>query len=317
MKQAIALVFVLLSGITSAQFDGPADTPGSLAIYRDSSIITGWATSCTVVRGPQDISNASSPLADYGIESNAIGPATITDVVSLGDGGSATVTFAQPIQDVPGPDFAVFENSVIGGFLELAFVEVSSNGLDFYRFPATSNTPNDAQVGPFDTWIEAERLHNLAGKYLAGYGVPFDLAELDSITVLDISAITHVRIVDAVGSIDSSWGTYDRNGNPVNDPFPTAFPSGGFDLDGIAVLNPLSNIEMESLVPISFYPNPAMAGEWIHLQHSPDQLTIYDALGRTPTYECASGKIRIDSSGVFFARFQFGSRQSVQRIIVE
>ena len=37
-------------------------------------------------------------------------------------------------------DFCVFENAFNDSFLELGFVEVSSNGNDFYRFPSTSFT---------------------------------------------------------------------------------------------------------------------------------------------------------------------------------
>ena len=41
-------------------------------------------------------------------------------VVSLGEGGTITLRFEPPISDGDGDDFAVFENSVVEGFLELA-----------------------------------------------------------------------------------------------------------------------------------------------------------------------------------------------------
>ena len=69
--------------------------------------------------------------------------------VSLGDGGTVVLTFPQPIGDVPGPDFAVFENGFKAFdnsfFLELAHVEVSSDGVNFYRFPSSSLTPSLSQ----------------------------------------------------------------------------------------------------------------------------------------------------------------------------
>jgi hypothetical protein len=44
-----------------------------------------------------------------------------------------------------------------------------------------------------------------------------------------------VRIVDVVGSL--TLGSVDSLGNVVNDPYPTAFASGGFDLDAVGVLH--------------------------------------------------------------------------------
>ncbi len=43
----------------------------------------------------------------------------------------------------------------------------------------------------------------------------------------------YVRIVDVIGN----GTTFDANGQPVYDPHPTAFPSGGFDLDAVGVLH--------------------------------------------------------------------------------
>jgi len=80
--------------------------------------------------------------ASFGDESEALGVAegNSVDVLSLGDMGQATLTFDVEIEDGEGWDFAVFENSLDDTFLELAFVEVSSDGEDFYLFPAVSLT---------------------------------------------------------------------------------------------------------------------------------------------------------------------------------
>ena len=45
-------------------------------------------------------------------------------------------------------------------------------------------------------------------------------------------------MVDVVGSIDPMYGTRDSLGNLINDPWPTPFATGGFDLDAVAVLQP-------------------------------------------------------------------------------
>ncbi|MDA3833964.1 MAG: hypothetical protein PF495_11260, partial [Spirochaetales bacterium] len=63
---------------------------------------------------------------------------TSYDVVSLGRGGSITMTFDPPVENGNGWDFAVFENAFNDYNLELAYVEVSSNGNDFVRFDTVS-----------------------------------------------------------------------------------------------------------------------------------------------------------------------------------
>ena len=204
--------------------------------------ISGWATNCVVHRGPMDVAQPSLGAASFGNDSNAIGaPSGSLDVVSLGDGGMALLTFSAPIKNVAGPDFAVFENGFSqseGGpaYLEFAFVEVSSDGLHFVRFPATYSGQVTQQVSNAD-YVNASDYKNLAGKHTWGIGTAFDLEELKDSFNLNVNAVTHVRLVDVVGSIQAAYGSYDRYGQLINDPYPTPFPSGGFDLAGVAVLN--------------------------------------------------------------------------------
>ena len=239
-------------------FDGIVGTPGCAAIPANDPAILGWATACTLELGPQNISIEGSPLVSYHTAEDAIGPCTMNDnlsVVSLGDGGSATLTFEHPIKNGVGPDFAVYENSFDDYFLELAFVEVSSDGQRFVRFPATSLTQTARQLAGN---VDATYINNLAGKYRSGYGTPFDLAELADSTGLDINNITHVRIVDVVGSINPLYATYDAFGHMVNDPWPTNSYSAGFDLDGVAVLHSTSEgIDDVGNELVNIYPNPA------------------------------------------------------------
>ena len=223
---------------------------GAMAIHFEDDRILGWATGwSSFQRGPVTIAEPDGPLASWGSPSDALymSDVKINDVlavVSLGDGGSITLTFDQPIGDGPGSDLAVFENGFkderpgMGGFdyLELAFVEVSSDGTTFHRFPAISLTQTTTQV-PFGGTLDGTKLENLAGKYVREYGTPFDLAELAGIEGLNIAAITHVRIVDVVGCIDPAYGSMDSLGNLINDPWETPFETGGFDLDAVAVLN--------------------------------------------------------------------------------
>ena len=168
----------------AGSFAPAAGQAGSTAIANNSPSIVAWASGFQdLVRRPQDITNPGGALASFGTGNEALGPASgvSTAVVSLGDGGSITLTFAQEIYDGPGFDLAVFENGITDTFLELAFVEVSSNGIDFARFAAVSQTQTATQVGSFGA-LDATNLDNLAGKYRAGFGTPFDLAQLAGVS---------------------------------------------------------------------------------------------------------------------------------------
>ena len=257
-KFSVTILIIVLSFHLKAQFHPPVGSIGTSAMHKDSSAFVGWANQCIIQRGELDISNPSLGYASVGDNLSAIGQAGLNGVVSLGDAGTATLTFEATIFDGPGWDFAVFENSFNSTFLELAFVEVSSNGVDFFRFPAISNTQDTSQIDNAGG-VDATKINNLAGKYSALYGTPFDLADLAPTPLLDIEHISHVKIIDVVGSINTNYATYDVNGSKVNDPWPTPFPSSGFDLDAVGVihLNPLNVADQNSLVAeFMVYPNP-------------------------------------------------------------
>ena len=251
MSRIIGICFVLAVsiGTCSLALAGPfppaAGQPGSTAIAAGDPGFVEWANSVvSLTRGPQNISNPGLGLASFGVPGNALGPSdaatNFSGVVSLGDGGQITLGFAQPIRDGAGPDFAVFENGFASGglsFLELGFVEVSSDGTNFFRFAATSDTQTTTQVASFGL-LDATNLNNLAGKYVAGFGTPFDLNELAGVSpLLDVNDVRFVRVVDVVGSIDPLYATHDSVGNIVNDPWPTASASSGFDMDAVGVIN--------------------------------------------------------------------------------
>lgn len=283
MKQFLIFFTGLLSIQSMAQFPPAAGKPGSTAIHADSSVFVAWASVCYVKRGWQDVSNQTLGYTTVGDSSSAVGKAGMNAVVSLGDGGEAVLLFDTPITNGPGWDFAVFENSFSDYFLELAFVEVSSDGINFFRFPATSFTQTDVQVGTFDT-LNPEKINNLAGKYRALYGTPFDLQELHNTPGLNVNAITHIKIIDVVGSIQSLFATYDQYGNKVNDPWNTPFPSGGFDLDAVGVIHHLST-EIKETAPlflVQMYPNPASHYITIKLNmaNEIEYIEVIDNMGR-------------------------------------
>jgi hypothetical protein len=250
-------------------------------------IFRGWATSV--------VSYAPAPgVFDWDDPNKALGEAKgdYLDVVSLGDldqdqigqgaePGQITLAFGEPVRDCNGYDFVVFENGLVslintgGGsikgqmFAELGHVEVSSNGVDFVRFPSISLTAG--LVGMYGT-IEISDLYNLAGKHPNGNGVctgtAFDLSEIaregDVVSgIVDINNINYVRIVDIPGSGDfedeavkhiepSGWPAWDyyANNHSIYDAWLT-FGSGGVDLEAVGVLeeqNCSADINLDGIV---------------------------------------------------------------------
>ena len=239
-------------------------------------IFQGWATGVA--------SYNQTPGVDpcWCDPSKVLGPATgrgDEDIFSLGDlskeqiaegvsPGQMTLLFGEAICNGKGYEFAVFENGFttvsapLGEqmFAELAYVEVSSNGEDFARFPAVSLTPGSP--GMFGT-IDISNVYNLAGKHPNSRrkctGTPFDLQEIaDDPKVIsglvDINDVRYVRVVDIPGTGDfhdeagahidpgtwPAWSHY-ATSHPIFDPWNTSlvplFPSGGFDLEAVGVLN--------------------------------------------------------------------------------
>lgn len=271
--------FFAIDNFNDLRFAPTVDVEGTTAIHKDNANIIAWATSVVVERGPQNISDASSPDAKAGSPSMVLGKPD-AGVVSLGDGGSATLTFSTPIVNGDGFDFVVFENGLASedkAFLELAFVEVSSDGNRFVRFPAVSLTDASTQTPSFGL-TDPKNLHNLAGKYVAPYGTPFDLEDLKDSAGLDLNNITHVRVVDVVGSINPLYATYDIYGNAINDPWPTEFDAGGFDLTGVGVINTNAstgiNYSYDSGT-LTIYPNPVAEGNLLTIKVSDPNMSEY------------------------------------------
>ncbi|MFO0756599.1 MAG: hypothetical protein U0359_08920 [Byssovorax sp.] len=137
------------------------------------------------------------------------------DVVSLGDGGTVTLTFdGNAIVDGPGPDFLVFENAFdIGNdpmhpFAELGTVEVSDDGVSFVAFPCTAKAyPYGSCAGWHAVYGNLDDGVDPLDPAVAG-GDPFDLADLG------VHEARFVRITDR------------------------ADMPGSFDLDAIAILHP-------------------------------------------------------------------------------
>ena len=165
-------------------------------------------------------------------------------------------------------------------------------------------------------------INNLAGKYRVGYGTPFDLDELHDSTGLDLNHITHVRLVDVVGTIDPQYATHDAFGHIVNDPYPTRdtiWGSGGFDLTGVAVLFQ-SQEGIEEAVALelkNIYPNPASDFVNVSVNRAVDA-QLFDLSG------CKMADIHLDAgqntlnisnlkSGIYILRTEGNSKKIVKK----
>lgn len=316
-KYFFAALLLLINLTILAQSYAPAvGEDGTTAIHRDSNVFTAWATAITVVRGPQDITNPTGDLASAGVPENATDKSN-GQIVSLGDGGIAILTFENAIANNSGFDFAIFENSFSDTFLELAFVEVSSDGINYFRFPSHSQTQTETQVGGFGN-LDPTYINNFAGKYRASYGTPFDLDDIADNAQLDKNNITHVKIIDVIGTIDPTYATYDSYGNVVNDPYVTPFASSGFDLDAVGVINSatlsLNNINKYTL---ALYPNPASTSFYVS---ELGMVSIYAVSGRLVLEQKISNKsipISINrlTSGIYIVKLTNETGVYTQRLI--
>lgn len=267
------------------------------AFPADTVVFSGWATRCTLNRGDQNIADTTLGKTTLGTAAAAIGPAKQNGVVSLGDGGSAVLQFDGFVYNGSGADFAVFENGF--GFnndttfyLELAYVEVSSDGLHFVRFPSRcTNDILDQKNTIYGS--NPDHIHNLAGRYIYGFGTPFDLEDLKDSTGIDLNRISHVRIVDVVGSLNDSFARKDSYGNTINDPWPTPFASGGFDLDAVGLLHEITGTLEPKPEAISVYPNPVHANDYLSISFKdagPHSLSMLDITGKVVEKMTLSGK---------------------------
>jgi hypothetical protein len=188
----------------------------------------------------------------------SLGDLDAAQIAAGGVPGSITIGFAAPFRNQAGWDVAVFENAFRffppnddKSFAELGYVEVSSDGLHFARFPSVSlTTPGTLYVPDFGTGplrdfagIDPTDVYNLAGAADALVGEPFDLADLSTHPFvvsgdLDLQAVRFVRLIDIPG--DGSF--LDSQGNGILDTWVTTdltFGNGGFDLDAVAARYPV------------------------------------------------------------------------------
>jgi hypothetical protein len=213
-------------------YSPPPPDDRTTAVAHDDPRILGWAQGSTDYAPGANVTETK-----WMMPNKALGPVGTDnlEVVVLGVGGRITLTFGRPIADGAGWDFAIFENGFANDqFLELAFVEVSSDGIHFVRFDSAFRGP----LMPCASCSgQASGIGGLAGTYRFGFGTPFDLAALRSAPLVrdgtvDLASVRYVRVIDIFGD----GATLDSFGRGIIDPL-LGGPTAGFDLDAVAVLN--------------------------------------------------------------------------------
>ncbi|MBN2650872.1 MAG: hypothetical protein JXR63_00715 [Spirochaetales bacterium] len=185
----------------------------------------------------------------YKDEKKALGAANgdANNVLSLGNGGFVTIEFEFEVEDLPGPDICIFENGLVQFvdgrelvFAELAYVEVSSDGVNFARFP--SSVLDSEAKEAFD-YIYPGNYNNLAGISKSGWGVLFDFADLICTrevaeNLVNLDKIKFVRVVDIPGISEpaSDSACFDSFDQIITDPYKTE-QTAGFDLNSLGALN--------------------------------------------------------------------------------
>lgn len=256
-------------------FDNNNSTVGTAAIHYQSPQIKAWATSVVSVNFGKyfDVSGYDYGDYDWKVPERAIGPATgdhYYGVVPLGSGGDITLYFSSGISNGDGFDFVIFENADFAGFAELAYVEVSSDGEHFVRFP--NMFLGTSKITAFGNTSYPQLSYNLGSKYHKDYGHGYDLAELEyaynyimsedsefsdeykdaflaDYQYLDLENVNYVRIVDIPGRGSGDEARYDSFGNVIYDPYRTT-GTPGFDLQGVGVINTIVIPESESIASV-------------------------------------------------------------------
>jgi len=172
-------------------------------------------------------------------------------ILSLGNGGFITLKFEKKIYPIEGPEIRIFENAFYIfnpelnqadreiSFTELAYVEVSQDGVNFYRFQSKTpknyvqefyNNPYniDQLAGVFPSYASDDnafetQVYDQEGKRILGEGPGGDDFDLNQLSV-KLDWIQYIRIVDA--NLD-----YNDFGNQ----YPSA-SAAGFDLDAVVGL---------------------------------------------------------------------------------
>lgn len=190
------------------------------------------------------------------------------ELLTLGEEGWVVLEFTDNVVvDEPGVDFTVFENVLdygSGYFREVAFVDVSADGVNWTRFPWDGVTL-EGLAGVWPTTGEDPTDPSVSG------GDQFDLADVG------MSWISHVRLVDC--------------GEQVSD-------GGLFDLDAVAAVHWTTGIQEQEEPCEDVLRAPSPFGNQLNIYTETEgELLLYSIEGRLLLeQEVGSGRTTVNTS---------------------
>lgn len=172
--------------------------------------------------------------------------------------------------------------------------------------------------------MDCRYINNFAGKYRLNYGTPFDLSELPDNALLDKNAVRYIKLIDVVGTINPEYASSDAFGNIVNDPFPTPFNSGGFDLTGVGVIHAVPDPELAVIttdeeMKLTVYPTVVADAVTIQSEKA-FSYSIYSAEGKfIAGGEGQSGENKLEQipfqAGVYLLKIHSGRNAKTFRLV--
>jgi hypothetical protein len=119
------------------------------------------------------------------------------------------------------------------------------------------------------------------------------------------------------------YATYDINNNPINDPFPTAFSSGGFDLDAVGVIHQqTTSVNEQPISAFNFqvFPNPVAHNQQLNIQceEKINAIFIYNCQGEIIYQGRETTPLNIQlKQGVYFLKIETDKGTAIKKIIAQ
>jgi hypothetical protein len=132
-------------------------------------------------------------------------------------------------------------------------------------------------------------------------------------------------VVDVVGSLQSPYTQLDAAGNKINDPWPTPFPSSGFDLDALGIIHQNTTITYSSTaenLSFNLYPNPAKKNDAIFIEGTAcltaGSIKVTDISGKVHIQELFHSSTQLSglNTGLYFVHITTDAGTTVKRLVV-
>ncbi|MBN2055690.1 hypothetical protein JW905_12245 [bacterium] len=232
-----------------------------------------------------------------------------TDVLSLGNGGVIVLAFTDNLAlNGPGADLIVFENAffVTGNpentFSEVAFVEVSQDGVVFHRFP-NDYDPEGTPINNPANWSGFGGVMPVLSNPENGID-PTDpaVAGGDSFDLEDVGLdwVRYLRIID---TNEPPNAAFDDDGDEIYDAGPTSSGSSGFDLDAVAAVYS-QDLTTPTAPPTTPMPSPVPTASPVTPTAmptvTPAQMTQTPTPAPSPSAPPGDFAIRLNLSGRYF-----------------